>query len=488
MQSAIASPSPPDTKRFSRKKPYLNDCHSQLNKTLVAALVRPRSRDELIEIVNKTRQSGKSLMPFGGRHAMGGQQFGTDVVAVDMRGLNRVIDLDYRTGVIDLEAGITWPEILQFLNGSRREHTLEAGPHGWAIAQKQTGADELTIGGSLATNVHGRGLTKAPIIEDVESFTMITVEGRIIECSRSENREWFNLVIGGYGLFGLIYSVRLRLTRRKKLQRVVRTIHANALMNSFDSRIDDGFDYGDFQFQIDDQSSDFLKKGIFSCYQPVQDDTEVPSDNTALKTTDWMNLLHLAHADKSRGFEVYQEHYKQTDGSIYWSDSHQFTTYVNDYHKEIDRRLGSRCRGSEMISELYVPRDRLPQFLEQARTDLRRLGASVIYGTVRLIEQDRESFLAWAREPSACVIFNICVQHSTDGMLKARKTFRALIDRALGLGGSFYLTYHKFARRDQVEAAYPQFSEFLRLKREIDPGGLVQSNWWRHYKTLFSHA
>jgi FAD/FMN-containing dehydrogenase len=220
----------------------------------------------------------------------------------------------------------------------------------------------------------------------------------------------------------------------------------------------------------------------------VADETEMSTDVPGLKKTDWLNLLHLAHTDKSHGFDLYQKHYQRTDGAVYWSDSHQFTTYVDGYHQEIDRRMGSQCQGSEMISELYVPRDRLPRFLSLAREDLRRFGASVIYGTVRLIEQEHESFLNWARESWACVIFNICVEHSQQGLRNAQRTFRGLIDRALEQEGSYYLTYHKFARRDQVEEAYPQFAEFLRLKKDYDPRGLFQSNWWRHHETLFADA
>ena len=42
----------------------------------------------------------------------------------------------------------------------------KAGPGGqaWAFAQKQTGADRLTIGGSLSANMHGRGLTMPPFV------------------------------------------------------------------------------------------------------------------------------------------------------------------------------------------------------------------------------------------------------------------------------------------------------------------------------------
>ena len=52
----------------------------------------------------------------------------------------------------------------------------------------------------------------------------------------------------------------------------------------------------------------------------------------------------------------------------------------------------------------------------------------MIYGTVRLIERDDESFLAWAREPYACVIFNLHVEHTPEGSSTRRDAFRALID------------------------------------------------------------
>ncbi len=71
----------------------------------------------------------------------------------------------------------------------------------------------------------------------------------------------------------------------------------------------------------------------------------------------------------------------------------------------------------------------------------------MIYGTIRLIERDDESFLAWAREPWACIIFNLHVEHTAGGDRKAAGDFRRLIDRAIERGGSYYLTYHRWADR-----------------------------------------
>ena len=93
------------------------------------------------------------------RHAMGGQQFGTDTDLIDTTALNKIISLDKHTGIIEVEAGTIWPSIIDYCWNEQRGE-----PKPWSIAQKQTGADALTLGGGLAANVHGRGLTMRPLI------------------------------------------------------------------------------------------------------------------------------------------------------------------------------------------------------------------------------------------------------------------------------------------------------------------------------------
>ena len=107
------------------------------------------------------------------------------------------------------------------------------------------------------------------------------------------------------------------------------------------------------------------------------------------------------------------------------------------------------------------------------------LEADVVYGTVRLIERDDETLLAWAREPWACVVFNLHVEHSPSGIESAAIAFRRLNDLALERGGSFYLTYHRWATRGQLLAAYPQLPAFFEAKLERDPSELFQSDWYR---------
>ncbi len=163
-----------------------------------------------------------------------------------------------------------------------------------------------------------------------------------------------------------------------------------------------------------------------------------------------------------------------TDGQLYWSDTHQLASYIDGYHETLDRELGATVKGSEMITELYVAAADLPAFMTgdpRRRAAARR--CNVIYGTIRLIERDDESVLAWAREPWACVMINLHVDHSPDGLGRAQSDFRRLIERAAELGGSYYLTYHRWATRSQVERCHPRMREFLARKRALRPSRSV---------------
>ena len=458
----------------------VNDVHSQLNETRVADIVSIDSVETLRRALTRARREGRSVAIAGGRHAMGGQQFGTGAVLLDVRPLKRVLGLDREKGIVEVEAGIQWPELMRRL----REMQSGASPQ-WGIAQKQTGADALTLGGALAANIHGRGLAMKPFIGDVESFTLLDARGDKHECSRTREPELFALAAGGYGLFGVVTSLRLRLVPRRQLERVVELRTAEELMPAFERRIADGFLYGDFQFATDPASEDFLRRGVFSCYRPVDPATPAPEERRELSEDDWRDLLSLAHADKTAAFRRYAQYYLSTSGQVYWSDTQQLGIYLDDYHRDLDRRLGRKERGTEMITEIYVPRQALPEFLGSVRDDFRANAVELIYGTIRLIERDDESFLAWAREPYACVIFNLHVVHSPAGKRFAENAFRRLIDLALERGGSYYLTYHRWASRRQVEACYPRFPEFLRRKALHDPDGRFQSDWYRHYRDMF---
>jgi FAD/FMN-containing dehydrogenase len=471
------------SRRADAASVMVNDIHSQLNATRVERVVAVDSEATLAAALAAARAEGKQVSVAGGRHAMGGQQFATDAVLLDTRPMRRIIGLDVERGVVEAEAGIQWPQLVHGLIAMQQERTPA-----WGIIQKQTGADRLTLGGALGANIHGRGLALRPIIGDIESFSLMDGDGKLRTCSRTENSELVRLAIGGYGLFGVVTRLRLKLMPRTKLERVVRIIDTDDLMPALAERIAAGYLYGDCQFSTDASSDTYLRKGVFSCYRPLPPDAPMPTEQKELSEARWGELYYLSHADTRGAYDAYTSYYLSTSGQRYWSDTSQLSVYIDDYHAELDRRLGALHKGTEMITKLYVPRHALPSFLAAVRADFRQRDVQLIYGTIRLIEHDQESVLAWAREPWVCTVMNLHVEHSEDGIRKATDDFRRLIDRAIAHGGSYFLTYHRWANRAQVEACHPHMAEFLRRKRQHDPGEIFQSSWYRHYKQMFADA
>jgi len=460
---------------------WVNDVHSRLNETLVAKIERPTSADALSVVIRAAREAHLPVSIAGGRHAMGGQQFGRATLLLDTTGLADVVEFDAEGGEVEVGAGIQWPDLVDWL--VREQAGAE---HTWAIGQKQSGADRLCVGGALAANAHGRSLESRPIVQDVVAFTLVNASGELVRCSRTENAELFRLAIGGYGLFGPMTSVRLRLVPRRKLERIVELVDTKDVIRRFDERIAAGFLYGDCQYCTDLESEAGLRRGVFSCYRPVADDAPLPSGRNVLSPDDWMELVRLAHTDRAKAFERYSSHSLSTSGEVCWSDLQQLSTYVPDYHAKLGERLGAASRGSEMITEIYATRDALPAFLEAVRSDFVEHSVNLVYGTIRLIEKDDETFLPWAKDRFACVIFNLHVDPDRRALAKTEEDFRRLIDRGVEHGGGYFLTYHRWASRRQVLSCYPELPEFLRLKRRYDPEERFQSEWYRHYRTMFA--
>src|SRR5213080_587435 len=114
----------------------VNDLHSQLNPTRVDRVVEPGSLDAARAAIAAARRENRAVCIAGGRHAMGAQAFATDGVLIDIRKLDRVLSLDTGRGLIEVESGVQWPQLLTELTQRQRG---SASP--WTFAQKQTGAD-----------------------------------------------------------------------------------------------------------------------------------------------------------------------------------------------------------------------------------------------------------------------------------------------------------------------------------------------------------
>src|SRR5262245_46643283 len=166
---------------------WVNDAHSQLNPTRILHLVQPSSIGDVQEAIRTVGSKGQFLSIAGARHAAGGQQFAADAPLLDLSRMKRVLHFDSEGGLVEVEAGVRWPELDAFLLREQRGKSSR-----WCAAQKQ-GVPLMSLGGTLSANAHGNTVGRGPIVSDVESFELVDARAKVRHCSREENPDLFRL-------------------------------------------------------------------------------------------------------------------------------------------------------------------------------------------------------------------------------------------------------------------------------------------------------
>lgn len=139
---------------------------------------------------------------FGCGRSYGDQALNDGGILWATRGLDRFIECDAASGVLECEAGVTLGEIVQL-----------ALPQGWFLPVLP-GTREVSVGGAIANDVHGKNHhQRGSFGEHVLDLALARSDGRLIRCGRGRDEDWLRATIGGMGLTGVIVSARLQLMR-----------------------------------------------------------------------------------------------------------------------------------------------------------------------------------------------------------------------------------------------------------------------------------
>jgi decaprenylphospho-beta-D-ribofuranose 2-oxidase len=116
--------------------------------------------------------------------------------------LNHFLHWDEQEGILECEAGVSLEEIITYF-----------GPKGW-LPMICPGTKFVTIGGAIANDIHGKAHhIDGSFVNCVLSFTILLADGTVVEASRSENADLFWANFGGLGLLGVILKARLKLRK-----------------------------------------------------------------------------------------------------------------------------------------------------------------------------------------------------------------------------------------------------------------------------------
>ena len=443
----------------SVERNIVNDV-TQINPIDVAQIVYPRSVGEVQSVV---RNSHSPIAIGGGHYSMGGQTACEGCVSLDMRHMDRILELDVEHQRIRVEAGIRWRKIQEAVD-----------PHNLSVRIMQTYSN-FTVGGALSVNCHGRYIGEGPVIRSVESIKMVLADGTLVTAGPSENSELFYGAIGGYGGLGVIVEATLRLADNTNVERSTELMPVA--------------NYGRyFREHVRGNRSAVFHNG--DLYPPNYESVRaVTWSTTTHPLTETERLIHPeppSWFDRTMLYLVSETWFgPYLRSSLYDSWLYRDTPVVTRNHEasydvmELEPR--SRKYSTYVLQEYFVPVERFDEFVPKLRHVLQSRHVQALNVSIRHAHPDPGSLMAWARRES----FSFVLYYKQGTTEEARNEVgvwtRELVDAVLSVGGTYYLPYQPHPTLSQFRRAYPRFDEYAALKRRVDPNYRFRNMLWDTY-------
>jgi FAD/FMN-containing dehydrogenase len=445
------------------------DDASRMNQTRVAEVRKvsvetERAEQQLAELLQQAKQNGWRVAIAGARHSMGGHTIYPDGIALDMLPLNQMA-LNAEHDILHVQAGAIWKDVIAYLDRYDR-----------SVAVMQSN-NSFSVGGSISVNCHGWQYGRPPIASTVESFHLMQADGSIVRCSREENAELFSLALGGYGLFGVILDVNLRVVpnRRYKLERFL--IPADESLATFDQQVQSHPDAAMIYARMNIAQDKFLDEVILNVlYDEPAEDGSIPK----LSPAGFVSLrrsIFRGSAESEYGKRLRWEAETELQ-PVLAPEIFSRNQLLNEGVEVFQNRSAGT---TDILHEYFIPRENVTAFVLRLRDIIPRHDGNLLNVTVRTVEEDTDTFLRYADRPMLSFVMLFVHDRTEEADHAMEAMTQALIDASLSLGGRYYLPYRLHATIEQFEAAYPQAKEFFELKRLYDPDEVFQNEFYVKY-------
>ena len=417
---------------------------------------------QLAGLLEQARKDGLKVSIAGARHSMGGHTIYPGGIVIDTLTWNHM-ELDEAGDVLTVGAGALWVDILKYLDARGRS------------VEVMQSNNSFSVGGSISVNCHGWQFGRPPIVSTVESFRLMKADGSIIRCSRDENEELFSLVLGGYGLFGIILDVELRVTRneRYRIERRIMPLSEGLAVFDATSGDSDGAQmvYGRMNVTSEGFLSELIVNRLF-----IDENGPIPTlvdpEPGGLKRTVFRGS---AQSDYGKSLRWKAESNLQP---FIGKDVFSRNQLLNDGVEIFQNRTAAT---TDILHEYFVPPARAVAFVEAMQRIVPGHDGNLLNVTVRSVNEDADTFLRYADGPMIAFVMLFVQDRTEEGERGMQTMTRDLIDAALEHDGCYYLPYRLHATRDQFNRAYPQAARFFALKRNYDPGELFQNRFYEMY-------
>lgn len=445
------------------------DDASALNATPVREIVAvppdPRDAEDVLRaLLQRAKQSGLKVSIAGARHSMGGHTIAPDGIVIDMRPF-RQMQLDADRNLLTVGAGAIWHDILAYLD-----------PLGRSIQVMQSN-DSFTVGGSISVNCHGWQHGKPPIASTVESLRLMQADGTVVTCSRTENAELFSLVLGGYGLFGVILDVQLRVIPNARYRVERRVVPADQAIDMYHQVVSSESEPPMIYARIDVSRNNFLKEVLLYVLRedPPPDGVLppiAPAGMVSLRRT-----IFRGSADSDYGKRLRWDAETRLSGVL--GTQHFTRNQLMDEGVEVFQNRSEAT--TDILHEYFVPAARLADFVRRLQLIIPDSDANLLNVTIRSVETDTDTLLRYADKSMLSSVLLFEQPRTPEADRQMQQLTSRLIDAALETGGRYYLPYRLHATQAQFQRAYPMADEFFRKKRQYDPDELFVNRFYLKY-------
>lgn len=457
-------------KKEEIKDPLLIQDVSRLMLVKVKEVQKGREKEGLIKAVKEASDKNLKISIAGKHHSQGGHSFYHDSLQLDMTSFNKILNLNKEKKTIQVQSGATWEDIQDYVN-----------PHGLSVKVMQS-SNIFTVGGSLSVNAHGRDLRYGPIIETVNSFRLLKPDGKVVNVSRTENPDLFELVIGGYGLFGVILDVELQLTDDVLYEVKSDWMDYSRYPEYFKEKVLKNQKNELHIARLSTTPDNFLATMYATNYQKIDKyENKTLNDFNELKDETYIRRNQFLFG-LGRKYDWGKELTWKVQKIVYGTDKKEYISRNNAMRPEIHFLEYHGEKNTDNLQEYFIPIEQYTHFVDDMRKILRNSDINLLNITVRFVSKNEEAFINYAKEDMFALALLINHGFTEKEVKKATEVIQELIDATHQNGGTYFLPYYQYPTKLQSRISYPNLDLFFKKKREYDPKELFMNMFYEGYK------